>query len=82
VKIHPVGAELFYAVRWTEMTKLTVAFRHFANAPKEAYVNSHIHPHQNSKTCMYESVQHDIIQYIFVNLSAFSCNYMSNGEYE
>jgi len=67
VKIHPVGAELFHAVRRTEMTKLTVAFHHSANTPKKIYVNSHIHSHQNSKTCKYRSVQHDIIQYLFVN---------------
>ena len=66
MKIHPVGADMFHGVRWTEMTKLKVAFRHFANAPKKTFVNTHIHPHQNSKTYMYRSVQHDIIQYIFV----------------
>jgi len=35
MKIHPVGAELFHAVGQTDMTKLTVAFRNFANAPKK-----------------------------------------------
>jgi len=38
MKIRPVGAELFYADRRTDgqtnMTKLTVAFRSLANAPK------------------------------------------------
>jgi len=42
MKIRPVGAELFHAdgrkdrqkTRRTHMTKLTVAFRNFANAPK------------------------------------------------
>jgi hypothetical protein len=34
IKIHPVGAELFLADRQTDMTKLTVAFRKFPNAPK------------------------------------------------
>jgi hypothetical protein len=38
IKIRPVGAELFHADgqtdRQTDMTKLRVAFRHFANAPK------------------------------------------------
>jgi hypothetical protein len=37
MKIHPVGAELFHVDRRTDerrdMTKLTVAFRNFANAP-------------------------------------------------
>jgi len=39
MKIHSVGAELFYAEdgqtdRRTDMTKLVVAFRNFSNAPK------------------------------------------------
>jgi hypothetical protein len=34
MKIRPVGAELFNADRRTDMTKLIVAFRNFANAPK------------------------------------------------
>ena len=34
MKIRPVGAELFDADRRTDMTKLTVAFRNFAKAPK------------------------------------------------
>jgi hypothetical protein len=40
MKIRPVGAELFYADRRTEgrteMTKLIVAFRNFAKAPKNS----------------------------------------------
>jgi len=34
MKIRPVGAELFHVERRTDMTKLTVSFRNFANAPK------------------------------------------------
>jgi hypothetical protein len=34
MKFLPVGAELFHTDRQTNMTKLTVAFRNFANAPK------------------------------------------------
>jgi hypothetical protein len=34
MKIRPVGVELFHADGQTDMTKLTVAFRNFANAPK------------------------------------------------
>jgi hypothetical protein len=34
IKILPVGEELFHAKRRTDMTKLTVAFRNSANAPK------------------------------------------------
>jgi hypothetical protein len=32
MKIRPVGAELFHTDRQTDMTKLIVAFRNFANA--------------------------------------------------
>jgi hypothetical protein len=35
IKIRPVGAELFHGDGQTDMTKLTVAFRNFANAPKK-----------------------------------------------
>jgi hypothetical protein len=34
MKILPMAAELFDADGRTDMTKLTVAFRNFANAPK------------------------------------------------
>jgi len=37
IKIHPVGAELFHTEGRTDMTKLTVAFRNFAKAPKSMY---------------------------------------------
>jgi len=33
-KIHPVGAELFHAVKQTDTTKLIVAFQSFAKGPK------------------------------------------------
>ena len=36
IKIRPVGTELFLAEGQTDMTKLKVAFRNFANAPKYA----------------------------------------------
>ena len=32
-KIRPVGAELFHVERQTDITKLIVTFRNFANAP-------------------------------------------------
>jgi hypothetical protein len=35
MKTHPEGADLFHADRRTDMTKLVVAFRNFANAPKK-----------------------------------------------
>ena len=36
-KIRPVGAELFQTDRRTDMTKLIVAFRNFANALKNRF---------------------------------------------
>ena len=36
MKIRQVGAELFHADGQAKMTKLTVVFRNFANAPKKA----------------------------------------------
>jgi hypothetical protein len=35
MKIRPVGAELFHASGQTDMTKVIVAFRSFANEPKK-----------------------------------------------
>ena len=35
IKICPVGPVLFDAARWTDMTKLIVAFRNIANALKK-----------------------------------------------
>jgi hypothetical protein len=35
IQIRPVQAELFHADRQTDMTKLTVGFRNFKNAPKD-----------------------------------------------
>jgi hypothetical protein len=33
MKIHPVGTELFHADGPTDLTKMIIAFRNFANAP-------------------------------------------------
>jgi len=35
MKIHPVGAELLHVEGRTDMTKLTVAYCNFVNAPKD-----------------------------------------------
>jgi hypothetical protein len=35
MKTHPEGVDLFHADRRTDITKLVVAFRNFANAPKQ-----------------------------------------------
>jgi hypothetical protein len=41
MKIRPVGAELFHAHGRTDMSKRTVAFRNFVNAPNDGTA-SHI----------------------------------------
>jgi hypothetical protein len=38
MKIRPVGAKLSRKDRRTDMTKLTVAFRNFANAPTNTLI--------------------------------------------
>jgi hypothetical protein len=40
MKIRPVGAELFHTDGQTDVTKLVVAFRNFANALKNTPVTS------------------------------------------
>jgi hypothetical protein len=40
VKIYPVGGELLHADRQTDKTKLIIAFRNFANAPKACHRDS------------------------------------------
>jgi len=37
MKIHPVGAKMFHVDRRTDMTKLTVAFRNFANVSNKLF---------------------------------------------
>ena len=45
MKIRPVGAELFHADGKTDMTRLTVAFRSFMNAPNnKPEGNTQSHP--------------------------------------
>jgi len=39
MKICPVGADLFHADGQTDMTRLKVVFRNFANAPKKRAPN-------------------------------------------
>jgi hypothetical protein len=48
IKIRLVGANLFHADGQTDMTNLTVAFRNFANAPKQG-ANVFIVSQQNAK---------------------------------
>ena len=38
MKIYPVGAEILRTDRQTDTTKLTIAFRNFANMPKNRIV--------------------------------------------
>jgi len=39
MKIRPMGAEMLHADGRTDMTKLTAAFRNFANTPKNHVIN-------------------------------------------
>jgi len=48
MKICPVGALLFQAAGWTDMTKLTAAFRNFANAPKNGLLEYHVSIHEGA----------------------------------
>jgi hypothetical protein len=34
MKIWPLGAELLHVDEWTDIAKLTIPFRNFANTPK------------------------------------------------
>jgi len=43
MKIRRVGDELFHADRLTDMTNLTVAFRHFEKAPKMCGIRLHLY---------------------------------------
>ena len=40
MKIRPMGADLFHADGQTDMPKLTIAFRNFANARKNSIINN------------------------------------------
>jgi len=40
MKIRPVGAELLHVDEQIDITKLLVAFRNFANAPKEQRITN------------------------------------------
>jgi len=42
LNIRPMGAELFHADGQTDMTKLVVAFRNFANAPRKRKTIRHL----------------------------------------
>jgi len=43
VKIRPVGVKLFHVDRQTNMTKLMVTFRYFANMPKNQKSTVHFY---------------------------------------
>ena len=47
MKILPMGAELFHVDWRTDMVKLTVAFRNFANAPKNTSLQNNVFLGQN-----------------------------------
>jgi hypothetical protein len=47
IKMRPVIVKLFHTDGWTNMTKLTVAFLNFANAPKNGYLHEESNIAQN-----------------------------------
>jgi hypothetical protein len=49
MKIRSVGAELFHADWQTDMRELIVAFRSFANAPKNDHKFNSFYTRQNNK---------------------------------
>jgi hypothetical protein len=57
MKIRPVGAELFHAEGRTDMTKLTVAFRNFANvSEKEERTDLHTRGLTAAPSMLYQHV--------------------------
>ena len=50
MKIRQMGAELFHADGQTDMTKIVVAFRNFANAPKINVRNRNIFVYSNKSS--------------------------------
>jgi hypothetical protein len=59
MKILPVGAELICADRRTDTTKLIVAFRKFANAPKRIKRTSEYMLHVLQHICAHKQLQGD-----------------------
>jgi hypothetical protein len=56
MNIHPVGAELFQTDRQTDITELIVAFRNFANAPKNCSENTQYRPTMILKVIFYKNL--------------------------
>ena len=48
-KIRPVGAEMCHADGQTDMTKLIIAFRNFAKAPKNGYMDGLVNVEQTKQ---------------------------------
>jgi len=72
MKILPVGVELFHALRRTDVRKLVVAFRNFANAPNKALFISH-------KVALYLSIFYQYITYSHPVTSFRRCGEELNG---
>jgi hypothetical protein len=55
MKIRPVGAEMYNTIteEWTDMTKLIIGFRNFANAPKEGPTYIYYQPAHKELFCVY-----------------------------
>jgi hypothetical protein len=74
MKIRPVGTELFHADERTDTTKLTVAFRNFANAPKTGK-----HSNMALKRTVYCYVDLHKIQITVIHMSRFYTNARIRG---
>ena len=81
MKIRPVGAELFHADKWTDRTKLLIAFHNFAKAPQN---------HKNSIIVIFYKCTQKVLftmhmyhicnlkKKIFLTLDKFFGKYQSN----
>jgi hypothetical protein len=61
MKIRPLGAQLFYAEKWTDM-KLKDAFRNFSNAPKNTFHKVNYSLCSDSKMWKKVSSSNEILQ--------------------
>jgi hypothetical protein len=72
MKIRPVGANLLHADRQTDIMKLIVAFRNFANAPKMFLLNAQVLPNSEQKQHIYLFIFNSnfFIWFIYINIVA------------
>jgi hypothetical protein len=64
MKIRPVGDELFHAYGRTDMTKLIVAFRNFADEPKDK-INFEFHERQSMSKMRANSFRSRVNKFLY-----------------